>query len=192
MCHIFVLIVQIYSLSCSGFYCCLSLLYLTSFTVWSTPLFVYLILHCPYLSVLLLTLMFGKTLQGYVFTCYFLSSIFILLHNFGHILVLSKGLLFPDRQTCSMLEWEGLLYLGRCCVTYKGSFCDNLKELGMSLFCAQYVDVLQVLEFVHFACTSEDINNLAHVLMLRSAVQSVVSSERKKYWSLLSAQSPHP
>lgn len=118
--------------------------------------------------------MFGKTLHGYVFTCYFLSSIFILLHNLSHILVLSKGLLFPDRQTCSMLEWEGLLYLGRCCVTYKGSFCDNLKELGMSLFCAQYVDVLQVLEFVHFACTSEDINNLAHALMLRSAVQSVV------------------
>jgi adenylosuccinate lyase len=44
----------------------------------------------------------------------------------------------------------------------------------MSLFCAQYADVLQVLEFVHFACTSEDINNLAHALMLRSAVQSVV------------------
>lgn len=27
----------------------------------------------------------------------------------------------------------------------------------------------QVLEFTHFACTSEDINNLAHALMLREA-----------------------
>jgi len=35
-------------------------------------------------------------------------------------------------------------------------------------------ELSKVLEFVHFACTSEDINNLAHALMLRSAVQSVV------------------
>jgi adenylosuccinate lyase len=30
------------------------------------------------------------------------------------------------------------------------------------------------LEFVHFACTSEDINNLSHALMLRSGVAAVV------------------
>ncbi len=30
--------------------------------------------------------------------------------------------------------------------------------------------VLQILEFTHFACTSEDINNLAHGLMLKEAV----------------------
>lgn len=29
----------------------------------------------------------------------------------------------------------------------------------------------QVLEFTHFACTSEDINNLSHALMLREALQ---------------------
>ena len=29
---------------------------------------------------------------------------------------------------------------------------------------------MHVLEFTHFACTSEDINNLAHGLMLRDAV----------------------
>ena len=28
---------------------------------------------------------------------------------------------------------------------------------------------VQVLEFTHFACTSEDVNNLAHALMLREA-----------------------
>ncbi|KAG0611745.1 hypothetical protein M758_7G162100 [Ceratodon purpureus] len=35
-------------------------------------------------------------------------------------------------------------------------------------------ELSKVLEFVHFACTSEDINNLAHALMLRSALDSVV------------------
>lgn len=29
---------------------------------------------------------------------------------------------------------------------------------------------MQVLEFTHFACTSEDINNLAHALMLKDAM----------------------
>jgi adenylosuccinate lyase len=32
----------------------------------------------------------------------------------------------------------------------------------------------QVLEFFHFACTSEDINNLAHALMLKEAMNSVI------------------
>ena len=32
----------------------------------------------------------------------------------------------------------------------------------------------QVLEFFHFACTSEDINNLAHALMLKEALNNVL------------------
>lgn len=32
----------------------------------------------------------------------------------------------------------------------------------------------QIIEFVHFGCTSEDINNLAHALMLRNALHSIV------------------
>lgn len=32
-------------------------------------------------------------------------------------------------------------------------------------------DLAKVLEFTHFACTSEDINNLSHALMLREALQ---------------------
>jgi len=31
---------------------------------------------------------------------------------------------------------------------------------------------VQVLEFTHFACTSEDINNLSHALMLREALHN--------------------
>ena len=34
---------------------------------------------------------------------------------------------------------------------------------------ANNAEVMRVAEFIHFACTSEDINNLAHALMLRSA-----------------------
>jgi adenylosuccinate lyase len=33
---------------------------------------------------------------------------------------------------------------------------------------------LQVLEFIHFGCTSEDINNLAHALMLKEAMNAVI------------------
>lgn len=31
-----------------------------------------------------------------------------------------------------------------------------------------------MLEFFHFACTSEDINNLAHALMLKEALSEVI------------------
>jgi adenylosuccinate lyase len=34
--------------------------------------------------------------------------------------------------------------------------------------------LVQVVEFTHFACTSEDINNLAHALMLREGLQQHV------------------
>ena len=38
----------------------------------------------------------------------------------------------------------------------------------------------QVLEFTHFACTSEDINNLAHALMLRDAMHGHVLPAMEK------------
>ncbi len=37
-----------------------------------------------------------------------------------------------------------------------------------------FVRCLQVSEFTHFACTSEDINNLAHALMLQEALQKEI------------------
>ncbi|PNH05612.1 Adenylosuccinate lyase [Tetrabaena socialis] len=37
-------------------------------------------------------------------------------------------------------------------------------------------ELAQVLEFTHFACTSEDINNLSHALMLKEAVNAHVGS----------------
>ena len=41
---------------------------------------------------------------------------------------------------------------------------------------AGHPELAAVLEFTHFACTSEDINNLSHGLMLREALDKHVSS----------------
>ena len=35
-------------------------------------------------------------------------------------------------------------------------------------------DIARVGEFIHFACTSEDINNLSHALMLQGARDQVL------------------
>ncbi|KAK4277875.1 hypothetical protein QN277_015802 [Acacia crassicarpa] len=40
--------------------------------------------------------------------------------------------------------------------------------------CQSNAEVAKVLEFFHFACTSEDINNLAHALMLKEAMREVI------------------
>ncbi len=41
-------------------------------------------------------------------------------------------------------------------------------------------EVMRVSEFIHFACTSEDINNLSHALMLMSARESVMQPSLDK------------
>ncbi|KAH9603673.1 hypothetical protein KSS87_009249 [Heliosperma pusillum] len=40
--------------------------------------------------------------------------------------------------------------------------------------CLSHPEISKVLEFFHFACTSEDINNLAHALMLKEALNKVL------------------
>ncbi|KAJ4828239.1 hypothetical protein Tsubulata_036306 [Turnera subulata] len=40
--------------------------------------------------------------------------------------------------------------------------------------CQPHPEIAKVLEFFHFACTSEDINNLAHALMLKEAMERVI------------------
>lgn len=40
--------------------------------------------------------------------------------------------------------------------------------------CQSHPEIVKVLEFFHFACTSEDINNLAHALMLKDGLDNVV------------------
>jgi adenylosuccinate lyase len=40
--------------------------------------------------------------------------------------------------------------------------------------CAKNAELKSITEFIHFACTSEDINNLSHALMLRGGVHGVL------------------
>ncbi|XP_041011625.1 adenylosuccinate lyase-like [Juglans microcarpa x Juglans regia] len=40
--------------------------------------------------------------------------------------------------------------------------------------CQTHPEIAKVLEFFHFACTSEDINNLAHALMLKESMNCVI------------------
>ncbi|NWG86639.1 MAG: adenylosuccinate lyase [Hydrogenophilaceae bacterium] len=48
-------------------------------------------------------------------------------------------------------------------------------------------EVMQVKEFIHFACTSEDINNLSHALMLKGARQDVILPSLRELHGKLSA-----
>jgi adenylosuccinate lyase len=48
-------------------------------------------------------------------------------------------------------------------------------------------ELLAVSEFVHFACTSEDINNLSHALMLRDGVADVVLPDMERVVTELTA-----
>ncbi|KAF3772210.1 Adenylosuccinate lyase [Nymphaea thermarum] len=58
-----------------------------------------------------------------------------------------------------------------------GRYSEKVNELRFFLSeygLIRYRVLVEVLEFFHFACTSEDINNLAHGLMLRDAVNLVM------------------
>ncbi|MES2365420.1 MAG: adenylosuccinate lyase [Pseudomonadota bacterium] len=48
-------------------------------------------------------------------------------------------------------------------------------------------EVMQVSEFIHFACTSEDINNLSHALMLKAARETVLLPALDKVTARLTA-----
>ncbi|GAB3271699.1 adenylosuccinate lyase [Parahaliea aestuarii] len=45
---------------------------------------------------------------------------------------------------------------------------------------ADNAELNAISEFVHFACTSEDINNLSHALMLRDGMQNVILPEMRR------------
>ncbi|GFP97962.1 adenylosuccinate lyase [Phtheirospermum japonicum] len=52
--------------------------------------------------------------------------------------------------------------------------------------CQSHPEISKVLEFFHFACTSEDINNLAHALMLKEALDKVILPEMDKLITAIS------
>ncbi len=45
---------------------------------------------------------------------------------------------------------------------------------------SDHAELNAIAEFVHFACTSEDINNLSHALMLRDGMQAVILPEMRR------------
>jgi adenylosuccinate lyase len=47
-------------------------------------------------------------------------------------------------------------------------------EYWMKDACATQPELAKITEFIHFACTSEDINNMSHALMLRGALDEVL------------------
>jgi adenylosuccinate lyase len=49
-------------------------------------------------------------------------------------------------------------------------------------------EIMQVSEFIHFACTSEDINNLSHALMIKSARDTVMLPALDKLLARLTEQ----
>ena len=52
---------------------------------------------------------------------------------------------------------------------------------------AQHAELNAVSEFIHFACTSEDINNLAHALMLKTARSQVLLPRSQEILALIRA-----
>ena len=55
---------------------------------------------------------------------------------------------------------------------------------------AKHPKLLKASEFIHFACTSEDINNTSHGLMLRGARDQVLLPQLKNILKVLSKSSP--
>ncbi|XP_042510960.1 adenylosuccinate lyase-like [Macadamia integrifolia] len=60
--------------------------------------------------------------------------------------------------------------------------------------CQSHPEISKVIEFFHFSCTSEDINNLAHALMLKEAVNKVlfpVMDELIEALSIMAKENAH-
>lgn len=53
-------------------------------------------------------------------------------------------------------------------------------EYYLKAQCQQREDLTGITEFIHFACTSEDINNLSYALMLKAGIQEVLIPQGKK------------
>jgi len=60
--------------------------------------------------------------------------------------------------------------------TIEGTTNHDVKavEYWLKQVFASNAEITQVTEFIHFACTSEDINNLAYNLMLKSSLEQVM------------------
>ena len=105
----------------------------------------------------------------------------------------SAGL--PDVPKISAADSEFLLSLPK---NFSDADAQRIKEIeavtnhdvkAVEYFLKEKVaghpDLLKASEFIHFACTSEDINNTSHGLMLRGARDEVLLPQLKKILSVL-------
>ena len=88
----------------------------------------------------------------------------------------------PDVPEVPQLDDDANTLLNDLCTNFDVSVAQEVKEIERTtnhdVKAVEYVlkerfskneQLAQVVEFTHFACTSEDINNLSHALMLRQA-----------------------
>lgn len=78
-------------------------------------------------------------------------------------------------------------------IDFKESYAERIKEIekttnhdvkAVEYFIKEHVahlpELAKINEFIHFACTSEDINNLSHALMLRTGRDEVILPSMQK------------
>ena len=58
-------------------------------------------------------------------------------------------------------------------------------EYWLKQRCAEVPEIAAISEFIHFGCTSEDINNLAYALLLREALEAVLLPALTQLWERL-------
>ena len=58
-------------------------------------------------------------------------------------------------------------------------------EYWLKQRCAEVPEIAAISEFIHFGCTSEDINNLAYALLLREALEAVLLPALFRLWERL-------
>lgn len=93
----------------------------------------------------------------------------------------------PDIAECPAVSDEANKYLDEIVTGFSIEDAQGIKKIeattnhdvkAVEYFLkeklASQAELKNLLEFVHFACTSEDINNLSHGLMLKNGVESVV------------------
>ena len=96
-------------------------------------------------------------------------------------------------QEVSSLSKEANDYLNKIVEEFSLQDAERIKEIerttnhdvkAVEYFLKEKSEALpelaKVSEFIHFACTSEDINNLSHALMLKTAREEVILPEWQK------------
>lgn len=93
----------------------------------------------------------------------------------------------PEISELSELSSEAKQHLQRLLSNFDAAAADQVKQIeattnhdvkAVEYYLKQHMlthsDCQDAVEFVHFACTSEDINNLAYALMIKNAINKVV------------------